>query len=225
MLQIVIIDILLGGVNAVIIALACRNLLPVQRMQGVLWGTVGAIVLRVVLIAFAVLLLDVPVLKLVGGLLLLWIGIQLMQPHLDAHGSVKAAGKLWVAVCTIIVADFVMSLDDVIAIAGAADATASAHRLGQVIFGLLLSMLWIVWGSTLALKLLDRFPAIVTLSAALLGWSAGGLIIGDSLVARWLEDGTQAYHYVAGVVGALIVIGIGRWLKRLSRHGTVVRAR
>ncbi|MEJ2767153.1 TerC family protein [Mycetohabitans sp. B46] len=224
-LQIVIIDILLGGDNAVIIALACRNLPPAQRVQGVLWGTVGAIALRLVLISFAVLLLDVPVLKLVGGLLLLWVGIKLMQPQLDAHGSVKAADKLWAAVRTIIVADFVMSLDNVIAIAGAADAAASEHRLGLVVFGLLLSVPLIVWGSTLVLKLLDRFPAIVTLGAALLGWIAGGLIIGDPLVARLLGGGMQAYHYVASVVSALTVVGIGGWLKRRSRHGTAVRAR
>ncbi|MCG1019294.1 MULTISPECIES: TerC family protein [Burkholderiaceae] len=224
-LQIVIIDILLGGDNAVIIALACRNLSPAQRVQGVLWGTVGAIALRVVLISFAVLLLDVPVLKLTGGLLLLWIGIKLMRPQPDAHGSVKAADKLWAAVRTIIVADFVMSLDNVIAIAGVADAAASEHRLGLVVFGLLLSVPLIVWGSALVLKLLDRFPAIVAFGAALLGWIAGGLIIGDPLVGRLLEDSTQAYHYVAGVIGALTVIGIGGWLKRRSRYGTAVRVR
>ncbi|MCF7696514.1 YjbE family putative metal transport protein [Mycetohabitans rhizoxinica] len=162
---------------------------------------------------------------LFGGLLLLWVGIKLMQPQSDAHGSVKAADKLWAAVRTIIVADFVMSLDNVIAIAGAADAAALEHRLGLVVFGLLLSVPLIVWGSTLVLKLLDRFPAIVPLGAALLGWIAGGLVIGDPLVARLFGNGMQAYHYVASVVGALTVIGTGGWLKRRSRHGTAVRAR
>ena len=121
-IQIIVIDILLGGDNAVVIALACRNLPPSQRTKGVLWGTAGAIVLRVALIAFAVVLLDVPFLKFAGGLLLLWIGVRLMAPAHDAHENVKPADKLMSAIKTIIIADAVMSLDNVIAIAGAAEA-------------------------------------------------------------------------------------------------------
>lgn len=120
-LQIVIIDILLGGDNAVVIALACRNLPANQRLRGVVWGTAGAILLRVALITFAVALLDVPFLKFGGGLLLLWIGIKLMAPAADAHDNIKPADRLWDAVKTIVIADAVMSLDNVIAIAGAAE--------------------------------------------------------------------------------------------------------
>ena len=184
--QIIVIDILLGGDNAVVIALACRNLPPVAtHTNGVLWGTAGAIVLRVALIAFAVALLDVPLLKFAGGLLLLWIGVRLMAPAHDVHENIKPADKLMSAIKTIIVADAVMSLDNVIAIAGAAEAADPEHRLALVIFGLVVSIPLIVWGSQLVLKLLDRFPIVITLGAALLGWIAGGLIINDPAGDRW----------------------------------------
>ena len=138
-LQIVFINIVLSGDNAVVIALACRNLPDQQRTRGIVLGTLGAILLRVVLIAFAVMLLDIPFLKFLGGLLLLWIGVKLMQPDHDAH-EINASDRLWAAVKTIIVADAVMSLDNVIAIAGAAEAADPRHRLTLVIFGLVVSI-------------------------------------------------------------------------------------
>jgi YjbE family integral membrane protein len=217
-IQIVIIDILLGGDNAVVIALACRKLPPAQRMQGVLWGTAGAIVLRVALIAFAVVLLDVPLLKFAGGLLLLWIGVRLLAPAHDAHENVKPADKLVAAIKTIIIADAVMSLDNVIAIAGAAEAADPQHRIALVIFGLIVSIPLIVWGSTLVLKLLDRFPVIVTIGAALLGWIAGGLIINDPAGDRWPLLDSPAAEYGAKIAGALIVVIIGYALKRRMRR-------
>jgi YjbE family integral membrane protein len=212
--QIIVIDILLGGDNAVVIALACRNLPSTQRLRGVLWGTAGAIVLRVVLIAFAVVLLEVPFLKFAGGVLLLWIGIKLMAPAEDAHDNIKPADQLWSAVKTIVIADAVMSLDNVIAIAGAAEQADPQHRLALVIFGLVVSIPIIVWGSTLVLKLLDRFPVIVALGAALLGWIAGGLIVGDPFAARWPILGTPAVTYGAHIVGALFVVAAGYALKK-----------
>src|SRR5690606_14731727 len=171
--QIILIDILLGGDNAVVIALACRNLEPKKRMQGILWGTAGAIILRVALIAFALTLLSVPFLKIVGAVLLLWIGIKLLVPEEDAHDKIKGGASVFAAVKTIIIADFVMSLDNVIAIAGAAQNADPSHQLGLVIFGLIVSVPIIIWGSTLVLKLIDRFPMTVTFGAALLGWIAG----------------------------------------------------
>lgn len=212
--QIIVIDILLGGDNAVVIALACRKLPAVQRMQGVLWGTVGAIVLRVVLIAFAVALLDVPFLKFGGGLLLLWIGVRLMAPSHDAHENIKPADKLMAAIKTIIIADAVMSLDNVIAIAGAAETADPDHRIALVIFGLIVSIPLIVWGSTLVLRMLDRYPVIVTFGAGLLGWIAGGLIINDPAGDRWPLLDTPAAEYGANIAGALLVVGVGYWLKR-----------
>ncbi|WP_269506871.1 TerC family protein [Burkholderia sp. IMCC1007] len=212
-LQIVIIDILLGGDNAVVIALACRNLPANQRLRGVVWGTAGAILLRVVLIAFAVALLDVPFLKLGGGLLLLWIGIKLMAPAADAHDDIKPAARLWDAVKTIVIADAVMSLDNVIAIAGAAEQADPSHRIALVIFGLLVSVPIIVWGSTLVLKLLDRFPVVVALGAGLLGWIAGGLIVNDPVGDRWPVLDTQPALYGASIAGALFVVAIGYALR------------
>ncbi|WP_323122407.1 TerC family protein [Burkholderia alba] len=219
-IQIVVIDILLGGDNAVVIALACRNLPKEQRVRGVLWGTAGAILLRVALIAFAVVLLDVPFLKFAGGILLLWIGIRLMAPAEDAHDNIKPADKLWAAVKTIVIADAVMSLDNVIAIAGAAEQADPAHRLALVIFGLVVSIPIIVWGSTLVLKMLDRFPVIVTFGAALLGWIAGGLMVNDPAGDRWPLLDTPAAVYGASVAGALFVVLIGYALrKRRSASG------
>ena len=126
--QIILIDILLGGDNAVIIALACRNLAPKQRMQGIIWGTAGAIVLRVILIFFAMQLLQIPFLKVVGALLLVWIGVKLLIPEDDAHSNIDGGGSIVSAIKTIIIADFVMSLDNVIAIAGAAQGADEAHQ-------------------------------------------------------------------------------------------------
>ncbi|ASL44702.1 hypothetical protein bAD24_I14555 [Burkholderia sp. AD24] len=217
-IQIIVIDILLGGDNAVVIALACRNLPASQRTRGVLWGTAGAIVLRVALIAFAVALLDVPLLKFAGGLLLLWIGVRLMAPAHDAHENVKPADKLLSAIKTIIVADAVMSLDNVIAIAGAAEAADPEHRLALVIFGLIVSIPLIVWGSQLVLKLLDRFPIVITLGAALLGWIAGGLIVNDPAGDRWPILDTALAEYGMSIAGALFVVILGYLLKRRNAN-------
>ncbi|WP_233852050.1 TerC family protein [Paraburkholderia sp. HD33-4] len=212
--QIIVIDILLGGDNAVVIALACRNLPQTQRMRGIVWGTVGAIVLRVVLIAFAVVLLDVPFLKFAGGLLLLWIGVRLLAPAHEGHGNVKPADRLISAVKTIIVADAVMSVDNVIAIAGAAEAAEHDHRLALVIFGLVVSIPLIVWGSQLILKLLDRFPGIVLFGAGLLGWIAGGLMVNDPAGDRWPILDTPVAEYGMSIAGALFVVIVGYLLKR-----------
>jgi YjbE family integral membrane protein len=217
--QIVVIDVLLGGDNAVVIALACRNLPDSQRIKGVLWGTAGAIALRVVLVMFAVVLLDIPLLKLAGGLLLIWIGVKLLQPQDDAHGKIKPADQLLSAIKTIIVADVVMSLDNVIAIAGAAEAAVPEHRIILVAFGLIISVPIIVWGSTLVLKMLDRFPMIVTFGAGLLGWIAGGLIVSDPFVDRIAVLGTPPAHYAANLVGAVLVVAIGLLIKRRHQRG------
>lgn len=225
--QIILIDILLGGDNAVIIALACRNLAPKQRMQGILWGTAGAIGLRVVLIAFALVLLDIPFLKVVGGVLLLWIGIKLLLPEEDAHGNVTSGTSVWTAVKTILIADLVMSLDNVIAIAGAAQNTHADHQLYYVVFGLIVSVPIIIWGSTLVLKLIDRFPMVVTFGAGLLGWIAGGMLVTDVFVVQQIGEVSTTVKIAAEVIGAVFVIGLGKWLyarrgaKREELNGSV----
>jgi YjbE family integral membrane protein len=213
--QIIMIDILLGGDNAVVIALACRNLEPKQRMQGILWGTAGAIILRVVLIAFALTLLAVPFLKIVGGLLLFWIGVKLLMPDDESHDGITASSSVWAAVKTILIADFVMSLDNVLAIAGAAQNTNPDHQLGYVIFGLLISVPIIIWGSTLVLKLIDRFPVVVTIGAGLLGWIAGGMIVTDVFVVNQLGGEVSSTVKLAiEVAGAILIIALGKWLAR-----------
>ncbi len=212
--QIILIDILLGGDNAVVIALACRKLPDAQRRAGILWGTAGAIVLRVVLIFFALTLLAVPYLKLVGAILLFWIGVKLLMPEdEDEHGNIQASDKLWAAVKTVIVADFVMSLDNVIAIAGAAGNAGADHQMPLVIFGLLVSIPIIVWGSQVVITLMDRFPLVITLGGMLLGWIAGGMAVSDPAVVGWLGGAvSSAVHYAAGVAGALFVLALGKWL-------------
>lgn len=237
--QIILIDILLGGDNAVVIALACRNLEPKQRVRGILWGTAGAIILRVVLIAFALQLLGIPFLKLVGGLLLFWIGVKLLLPESGEHGNVGGSSTLFNAIKTIIVADFVMSLDNVIAIAAAATNAHLDHQLYYVAFGLIISIPIIVWGSTLVLKLIDRFPMVVTFGAALLGWIAGGMLVTDVFVVEQLSGVannqfvvTEAAKVVtegaantvtviapnvkliAEIIGAILVVALGKWFSR-----------
>lgn len=209
-LQIIAIDILLGGDNAVVIALACRKLPTEQRSKGIFWGVVGAIALRVVLIFFALQLLQLPFLKLVGALLLLWIGIKLMQPEgEDEHGNMEGATTLAGAIKTIIVADAVMSLDNVIAVAGAAKGD-----MTLVVLGILISIPIVVWGSQLVLKLMDRFPSVITLGAGLLGWIGGGMIVSDI----WLQPFVQGYptwlHYLTSAIGAALVVGIGSMLAK-----------
>lgn len=214
--QIIMIDILLGGDNAVVIALACRGLPPAQRKWGIIWGTVGAIVLRVLLIAFALTLLTVPYLKLVGAILLLWIGIKLLMPQEDdSHGNINSSDKLWGAVKTVIIADLVMSVDNVLAIAGAAE-NAGNHQLGLVIFGLLVSIPIIVAGSQIVLKLMDRFPQIITLGGMLLGWIAGQMAISDPAVKQWFEA-SKAMEYGAALAGALIVLFVGLYLQKVAK--------
>ena len=212
--QIVMIDILLGGDNAVVIALACRNLPPELRRRGILWGTAGAIVLRVVLIFFAMSLLALPYLKLVGAALLLWIGVKLLVPEDEGHGNLQASDKLLGAIKTIIMADFIMSVDNVIAIAGAAQTSGhDGHHMPLMIFGLLVSIPIIVWGSSVVLKMMDRFPIIITAGGMLLGWIAGTLAVSDPATVHLIPQ-SPALHYGAGVVGALLVLTLGSLLAR-----------
>lgn len=220
--QIIMIDILLGGDNAVVIALACRQLPPQLRTKGILWGTAGAIVLRVILIAFALTLLQLPFLKLVGAALLLWIGVKLLVPDDDEHSNIQSSDKLWAAVKTVIIADLVMSVDNVIAIAGAATGAGAQHQMPLVIFGLLVSIPIIVWGSQLVLKLMDRFPLIITAGGMLLGWIAGTMAHSDPAVTDWLPQ-TSVWNYGLGLAGALGVLLVGGLLKKQALQRTRVK--
>jgi YjbE family integral membrane protein len=211
--QIILIDILLGGDNAVVIALACRRLPPEMRRKGILWGVVGAVAARIVLIFFALQLLELPYVKAVGAVLLLWIGVKLMLPDEgDSHGKIDGGTTLWSAVRTVIVADVVMSVDNVIAVSAAANG-----HLGLVIFGILVSVPIIVWGSSLVLRLIDRFPLVITLGAALLGWIAGGMLLSDIAWKGWADALPAWLPRAAPVAGALLVVVIGMLLARRAR--------
>jgi len=215
-LQIIAIDIMLGGDNAVVIALACRKLPPEQRNKGIFWGVIGAIGLRVVMIFFALQLLALPYLKIVGALLLLWIGVKLLLPEDDdEHGSnIDGGTTLMAAIKTIVVADAVMSLDNVIAVAGA-----SHGSMVLVTFGILVSIPIVVWGSKLVLTLMDRLPVVITLGAALLGWIAGGMLLTDPAMPPSVAAGIPYANYVFSSVGALLVVIVGKWLGSRSKPG------
>jgi YjbE family integral membrane protein len=209
-LQIIAIDILLGGDNAVVIALACRNLAEKQRKAGIFWGVVGAIGLRIGITIFAVTLLAIPYLKIVGAILLLWIGIKLVLPQAGHdEQNVDASASLMGAIKTIIVADFVMSLDNVIAVAAAAK-----DSVVLIVFGLLVSVPIIVWCSQIILKLMERYPVIILLGGGLLGYIAGDMFVRDPALKEWVEATAvwlRDYH-VAGMAGAVLVMAIGKVL-------------
>jgi len=222
-LEIIVIDILLGGDNAVVIALACRNLTPHHRWQGILWGSAGAIVLRVALVAGAVSLLDLPGVKLVGALLLIYIGVKLLLPDEDDH-DVDGAKHVLGAIRTIILADLVMSIDNVIGIAGASQQTGEAERMTYVVFGLLVSIPFIVFGSQLILKLIDRFPAIVWAGAGLLGFIAGRLLIDDPYALRVLGEVPPLLDYACGIAAAGLVILLGKLISARRLSGSTGQA-
>lgn len=207
-LQIIAIDVLLSGDNAVVIALACRNLPPEQRRKGLLFGVAGAVTLRIVLTFFAVGLLTLPYIKIVGAALLLWIGIKLLLPEDGDEGAnIQADTRLWGAVKTIIVADFVMSLDNVIGVAAAAKG-----HFGLLVFGLLISIPMIVWSSQIILKLMDRYPVIIVLGGALLGFVAGEMLLTDMLVKAWAETWPHWLHWLVPALAAVLVVVVGKWL-------------
>ena len=210
-IQIVAIDIILGGDNAIVIALACHNLPKHQQRAGILWGTAGAIILRVILVFFATSLMEIPGLRLIGGILLIWIGIKLLtevKTH-DLEDKISQSSNLLTAIRTIIIADFVMSLDNALAITAAAKG-----EIGLVVFGLLLSVPIIIWGSALILRLMERFPVIITAGAGLLGWLGGGLVISDKLLVKFTAMSLSPTPTAAAAIGVIFVVVIGKFLAR-----------
>lgn len=222
--QIILIDILLGGDNAIVIALACRGLPEHQRRQGIFWGTMGAIVIRIGLIGVALTLLGIPFLKLVGAALLVWIGVKLLTEEDDNH-EVEASEKLWGAVKTIVLADLIMSVDNVIGVTAAAEAGGGDHKLVLVVFGLLVSIPVVVWGSTFVIRLMDRFPWVITVGGMLMGWIAGTMAATDPAVLGFvpttdLPGGTPKvanwFYQTSGVVGAALVYLLSQIKKRYA---------
>jgi YjbE family integral membrane protein len=216
--QIIMINILLSGDNAVVIALASRSLPPAQQKKAILFGSMGAVVLRIILTFFAAYLLTLPYLKLAGAALLFWIGISLLKPdddedNIDAHSNLRAAIK------TIIVADLVMSLDNVIGVAAAAKG-----NFVLLVVGLAISIPLIIYGSTLLLKLMERFPIIVTAGGGLLGWVAGEMILTDPAVEDWINANAHYLHNVAPAAGFVLVVAVGKWLARRAEAESEAKA-
>lgn len=213
LLAIILLDLVLAGDNAIVIALAARNLPKALQRKAVFWGTFGAVAVRVALTAVVVYLLKLPGLMLAGGLLLLPIAWKLIKPEAEGH-EVSAADSFWAALRTIVVADALMGLDNVLAIAGA-----SKGHLGLVVLGLLISVPLVVWGSTLILKLIERFPAIVYIGAGAIAWTAGRMIAHDHLLRAWF-DAHPWYGYALDFLLIALICG-GGWLvqRRRARAG------
>jgi len=210
LLKIVWINIILSGDNAVVIALAARTLPLKQQRKAVFLGSGAAVVLRIGLTVVAAKLLEFSYLQIAGGLLLLWIGVQLLSDEEDGEGEVKGTGTLMAAVRTILIADLVMSMDNVIAVAAAAKGD-----MLLLILGLAISIPLVIFGSTLMIKLMERFPIIVTVGAALIGWVGGETIVGD-VALKGVLAGAPWLHYGAAAAGAVLVVGLGRMLQK--RH-------
>jgi YjbE family integral membrane protein len=211
--SIILANIVLSGDNAVVIAMAARSLPSHQQKKAIFWGSAAAIVMRIILTLIAVEMLKWPYLKIVGALLLLYIGISLLSEDDGEEGGPKEIGGMAAAIRTILVADLVMSLDNVLAVAAAAKGNTPL-----LIIGLAVSIPLIVFGSTLLLKVMERFPIIITLGAALLGFLAGEMLFTDpAFVARF---GALSHTVVnaAGAVGAAIVVVVGLWLQRRARQ-------
>jgi YjbE family integral membrane protein len=213
--QIIWIDILLSGDNAVVIALACRKLPPSQRMWGIVLGTLVAITLRVVFTGVVTQLMTMPYVKLVGGILLFWIAVKLLGGEENGReGHVEAVDNLWKAIRIVAIADVVMSLDNIIAVAAA-----SRGSYALLMFGLAVSIPLIMAGAAIVIALLERFPVIVWAGAALLGWIAGEIIAGDPLFTQNFDAGmAHTVKLAAATAGAALVLFIGMVRRRLTRR-------
>ena len=231
LLKIIGVNIILSGDNAVVIALAARSLPPKQQKAAILWGSGAAVVMRIILTVFAVALLTLPWLKLVGSLLLFWIGIKLLIPE-EEKEDVNASENLIAAIKTILIADLVMSIDNVIAVAAAAGGS-----LTLLVLGLAISIPLVIFGSTLLLHLMERWPVIITIGGGLLGFVAGEMLVTDPALRDWLAgigvqfDGEKpkvgglSLELICGLVGAVIVIVAGTLIgKRKAMKAAVHEA-
>jgi YjbE family integral membrane protein len=223
LLKIIGVNIVLSGDNAVVIALAARSLPPRQQKQAILWGAGAAVILRIILTIFAVKLLALPWLKIVGALLLFWIGIKLLVPE-DGDDDINASEHLLTAIKTILIADLVMSLDNVIAVAAAAGGS-----LTLLILGLAISIPLVVFGATLLVTLMDRYPVIITVGAGLIGWVAGEMLVTDPALEGWLTSlgvrfaegkpylGQANLEMIVGIIGVAVVVAWGLWLAQRQK--------
>ncbi len=220
LLIIIWVNVILSGDNAVVIALAARSLSPHQQKKAVAWGAGAAVILRIVLTIVAVSLLTLPYLKIVGGLALFWIAIGLLVPD-DGGENVDSPDNMFLAIKTILIADLVMSVDNVIAVAAAAKGS-----LLLLILGLGISMPLVIFGATLLMKLMEKFPVIITAGAGILGWVAGEMLVTDPALVEWIATSMPWMHIHtpfgeltwAQITGVFFVIGVGKWLAS-RKHG------
>ena len=207
--QIILVNIVLSGDNAVVIALAARSLPVHQQGKAILWGAGAAVVMRIILTIIALEMLKWPWLKLIGAVLLLWIAVKLLVPEDDEKEDVASSSNLWTAIKTILIADLVMSLDNVIGVAAAAKGS-----ILLLVIGLALSIPLVVFGATILMKLMQRFPIIIVIGAGLLGWVAGEMAATDPVVTAWVEANAAWLHWVAPAAGALFVVVVGKMIAR-----------
>jgi YjbE family integral membrane protein len=202
--SIIIIDLVVSGDNAMVIALASRRLPDDQRKKAIFWGTFGAVALRVTLTVVAVYLLKVPLLQALGGVFLLWVAIKLLIDNSDAEASIREGATFGQAIRTIILADLILSLDNIFAVAAA-----GKDHVSLVLIGLAISIPIIIWGSTMILKLINRFPILIYVGAGILGWTAGKMLIEDKLLAPFFDF--AILHYLIPTLTTLMVVVIGKW--------------
>lgn len=214
LMSIILIDLVLAGDNAIVIGLAARNVPKEDQKKVIMWGTIGAILVRVVMTILVVQLLAVPGLRLVGGLALLWIAYKLIVD--DKNHEIKAGNRSWAAIRTIIIADTMMGLDNVLAVAGAAH----GDNL-MVIIGLAISVPIMIWGSTVILKLTERFPIVITLGAAVLAWTAAKMLVDEPMISAWFTNGFIKYGFE--IVMIALVVGIGNYVKRNNARQRAIR--
>ncbi|WP_068616847.1 TerC family protein [Paenibacillus tuaregi] len=214
LMSIILIDLVLAGDNAIVIGLAARNVPKEDQKKVIMWGTIGAILVRVVMTILVVQLLAVPGLRLVGGLALLWIAYKLIVD--DKNHEIKAGNRSWAAIRTIIIADTMMGLDNVLAVAGAAHGDNV-----MVIIGLAISVPIMIWGSTVILKLTERFPIVITLGAAVLAWTAAKMLVDEPMISAWFTNGFIKYGFE--IVMIALVVGIGNYVKRNNARQRAIR--
>ncbi|MDN4067324.1 TerC family protein [Paenibacillus vini] len=205
LLSIILIDLVLAGDNAIVIGLAARNVQKADQKKVIIWGTVGAIIVRVIMTLIVLELLNIPGLRLVGGLALLWIAYKLLID--EKNHEINAGNQMWAAIRTIIIADTMMGLDNVLAVAGAAHGD-----FLLVVIGLAVSVPIMVWGSTMILKLTERFPVVITIGAAVLAWTAAKMLVEEPLIHDWFTSGVVKYGFeVIAIIG---VVALGTMVKK-----------
>ena len=210
--SIVLANIVLSGDNAVVIAMAARTLKPEQRGKAIFWGSAAAILMRIVLTIVAIQLLTLPYLKMIGAILLVYIGVDLLKSEDEGEGEGKEINGMMAAIRTILIADLVMSLDNVLAVAAAAKG-----NLPLLVLGLLISIPLIIFGATLLTKVMERFPIIITVGAALLGFLAGEMLVTDPAATAQFGPASHLTEWIASALGAALVVGLGTYLSKRQR--------